>query len=291
LFSFSPGSLFCLLLSTFFPLRHRILTVSREFVLDHDSCCSRATHSIFLFLVQIVVVVSCVSAAAVLITLIRAALAALRPGKRDSKAAIFFKTQLGYYAAALLLANLVGALSGIFEVAWVGRGGIVNNSLCSTQATLIQIGNFGSAYFTTATAIHTFNALVLKNHPKIWMSVIIILIGMGASVAVGLAVPLVMEPIHGSFYGDIGLFCAVSAGYTVAQFISTFLPIIVAAFTSSLLYSIIYLCMRGTLEFKQGIRINLSEENALNRLFGREEYRRFVGTVIKSMLWYVGPEL
>ncbi len=67
--------------------------------------------------------------------------------------------------------------------------------------------------------------------------------------------------------------------------------IIVAAFTSSLLYSIIYLCMRGTLEFKQGIRINLSEENALNRLFGREEYRRFVGTVIKSMLWYVGPEL
>lgn len=52
-------------------------------------------------------------------------------------------------------------------------------------ASLIQIGNFGSAYFTTATAIHTFNALVLKNHPKIWMSVIIILVGIGASVAVG----------------------------------------------------------------------------------------------------------
>ncbi|KLO13065.1 hypothetical protein SCHPADRAFT_828558, partial [Schizopora paradoxa] len=153
-------------------------------------------------------------------------------------------------------------------------------------ATLIQIGNFGSAYFTTATAIHTFNALVLKNHPKIWMSVIIILVGIGASVAVGLAVPLVMQPIHGPFYGDIGLFCAVSAGYTVAQFISTFLPIIVAAFTSSLLYAIIYLCMRGTLEFKQGIRINMSEEVAMNRLFGREEYRRFVGTVVKSMLWY-----
>ena len=45
--------------------------------------------------------------------------------------------------------------------------------------------------------------------------------------------------------------------------------------------------MRGNLDFKHGVHIVISEENAFNRLFGREEYRQFVGSVVKSMLWYV----
>ena len=62
-----------------------------------------------------------------------------------------------------------------------------------------------------------------------------------------------------------------------------------SALVTSILYALIYLCLRGTLVIGDGIKIHLSEENVrgwAGRLNGKEEYRHFLGSIIKSMLWF-----
>lgn len=62
----------------------------------------------------------------------------------------------------------------------------------------------------------------------------------------------------------------------------------IAAASSAIFYSIIFLCLRGTLVIGQGIRLNLTPENLQGwgaRLNDSEQYRHFLGAVVRSMLW------
>ena len=57
----------------------------------------------------------------------------------------------------------------------------------------------------------------------------------------------------------------------------------------STLYALIYLCLRGTLVIRGGLRLNLSPENvqgAFGRLSNDAEYRHFLATIGKSLLWF-----
>ncbi|KAL5504065.1 hypothetical protein ACEPAH_8138 [Sanghuangporus vaninii] len=240
-------------------------------------------------------VAACISVSSIVALSTRAGIAAIRPvvqgwkGRKDSKEALFFRTQLGALVTCLLLSNLMSGISGFFEFLWASKGGITSGSLCTAQGTLLQIGDFASAYFTSSIAIHTFLSLVLHKRSSTWMVALAIVLGWGTAVALGTALTNISSSKHGPFFSNVGLWCAISSGYTIEQFVVYYLPLILSAFVACSLFALIYLCLRGTLVIGGGIKLNLSPENVhgwAGRLNGREEYRHFLGAIIRSLLWF-----
>jgi hypothetical protein len=205
---------------------------------------------------------------------------------RGSHEYVFFNTQLGRYAACLIIATMFNAVSGIIGLQWYVQQGIMDAWPCKVQATIMQIGNFSTGYFTAAIAVHTFNSLILRMRQSfvIWSTTIAT--GWILATLVGVA-PLWIHRQEGYVYGPNGLGCGVRQVYPKLQFIFHILPILLASLVGTILYSLIFLVLRGTLEFKRGIKITLNPNERWNNSEGLgENYHRFVARVAKSMLWY-----
>jgi hypothetical protein len=87
---------------------------------------------------------------------------------------------------------------------------------------------------------------------------------------------------HGHVYGAVGLTCGVRSVYPKTQFFLHLLPIFIASFLSVILYSLVFLALRGTLKFRGGIKLTLNPEVRWNN---REE-NRLLARVARSMLLY-----
>lgn len=199
---------------------------------------------------------------------------------------VFFNTQLGYYAICLLLANLFTDISGLIGLRWSIDKGVTEGRLCTLQAVLIQVGNWATAYFTVSIGFHTFNSLVLRRKQSVLLAGSVIIAGW-ISAALIAAGPFISFQHHkfGPIYGASGLSCGVSAVYPKDQFFFHLLPIFIASVVSAILYSLIFLVLRGTLNIKGGIKLTLDpyERKAAG---ASENYHRFVARIARSMLWY-----
>lgn len=209
------------------------------------------------------------------------------PGSAQPKEYIFFNTQLGYYAICLLIGNMFTDVSGLVGWRWTTQRGITEGSLCTFQAVLMQIGNWSIAYFTVTIAVHTFNSLVLQKRQSVIVSSTVITIGWITSVL--LAAGPFINPGKFKFgpgYGADGLSCGVRAVYPKAQFFFHLFPIFVASVLSAILYSLIFLVLRGTLNINGGIKLTLDPHERWVSGHVTENYQRFVARIARSMLWY-----
>ncbi|KAE9408361.1 hypothetical protein BT96DRAFT_697144 [Gymnopus androsaceus JB14] len=188
-----------------------------------------------------------------------------------------FNTQLGYYAACLLIANMINGIAGLMGLPFLVNHAITDNALCTSQATVMQIGNIATAYFTVAIAIHTFNSLVLRKRQSICVYGPTIIIGWLTSLAVAF-VPLL--PQMGPLYGPSALACGVRPTFPWHLFFFHLLPIFVGAVISAVLYTLIFLVLHGTITIK-----GLSPEDHRSDRSG-SPYQRFVASIARSMLWY-----
>lgn len=195
---------------------------------------------------------------------------------------VFFNTQLGYYAACLLLANMVNSVAGLMGLPFLIHRGITENGLCTAQAVVMQFGNIATAYFTVAIGIHTFNSLVLRKRQSIF--VLAPAIFLGWSLAVVLAILPVMIGM-GNVYGVSGLSCGVKYTFPKALFFYHLLPIFIAAFISAILYSLIFLVLRGSLVIKGGLKFSMDNLNERGDRV-QADYQRFVAGIASSMIWY-----
>lgn len=191
----------------------------------------------------------------------------------------FFNTQLGYYAACLLIANMINGVAGLIGVRSLVERGITENALCTAQATVMQFGNIAAAYFTVAIAVHTFNSLVLRKRQSLFIFGPAIALGWTLAAIISL-LPLITKS-NGPLYGVSGLSCGVRAPFPRQMFFFHLLPIFVASFLSAILYSLIFLVLRGSISFRGGVSfsLNRNERNV-------DHYQRFVAGIAKSMLWY-----
>ncbi|KAH9481673.1 hypothetical protein JR316_0006200 [Psilocybe cubensis] len=199
---------------------------------------------------------------------------------------VFFNTQLGQYAACLIIGMVFDAIAGVIGLSWVMEQGITEGWMCRMQATLMQIGNFSTGYFTIAIAVHTFNCLVLKMRQSVLVCRTAITVGWVFSLLVAVG-PFFVHPEEGYVYGAAGLMCGVRAIFPKALFIFHILPILLASILGAILYSLIFLVLRGTLKFNSGIKITLNPNKRWNNKEGLgENYHRFVARIARSMLWY-----
>ncbi|GLB40499.1 hypothetical protein LshimejAT787_0803700 [Lyophyllum shimeji] len=208
-------------------------------------------------------------------------------GTSESREYIFFNTQLGHYAACLLIANAFVDVAGLIGVRWTIDKGITDGGLCTVQAILMQIGNWSTAYFTVTIAVHTFNSLVLKRRQSVLLAGSVISIGW-ISAGILAAGPFV-DPSRYKFgpgYGADGLSCGVRSVYLKAQFFFHLLPIFLASIMSAILYSLIFLVLRGTLNIRGGIKLTLDPQERWVAGKVVEHYPRFVARIARNMLWY-----
>jgi len=211
----------------------------------------------------------------------------LSPRTPEPREYIFFNTQLGHYAACLLIANAFIDVAGLIGIRWTIDNGITEGGLCTLQAILMQIGNWSTAYFTLTIAVHTFNSLVLQRRQSALLAGVVI--GIGWISAGILAAGPFVEPKQyksGPGYGADGISCGVRSVYLKAQFFFHLFPIFVAAVFSAILYSLIFLVLRGTLNIRGGIKFTLDPQERWVAGKVTENYHRFVARIARSMLWY-----
>lgn len=68
--------------------------------------------------------------------------------------------------------------------------------------------------------------------------------------------------------------------------------IFLAATISVVLFSLIFLVLRGTLALQGGVKLKLYPHQRLSGHVGTyEEYYRFIGAITRSMLWWVFSNL
>ncbi|KAF8824896.1 hypothetical protein HHX47_DHR7000286 [Lentinula edodes] len=103
----------------------------------------------------------------------------------ENVAQTLFNTQLGYYAACLLIANMINGIAGL-----LGLPFLVNRAI--TDTAVMQVGNIATAYFTVAIAFHTFNSLVLRKRQSIYVYGPTILLGWVVSLVLGIADALLL---------------------------------------------------------------------------------------------------
>ncbi|KAK0469916.1 uncharacterized protein EV420DRAFT_1257051, partial [Desarmillaria tabescens] len=238
---------------------------------------------------QVVNVVAVLSTVALLSIIIRLAwLCILRVTRRknitQSREYVFFNTQLGYYAACLLIANMFNSAAGLMGLPFLLARRITEGGLCTTQAMLMQFGNVSTAYFTVSIAVHTFNSLVLRKRQSAVIYSMVISLGWILAGFIA-ALPLALPQRNGPIYGQYNLTCGVRDKYPVPQFLLHLLPIFIASFFSAVLYSLIFLVLRGTLVIKGGVKIYLNPSERWNGQSG-ENYHRFIASVARSMLWW-----
>ncbi|EKM78676.1 hypothetical protein AGABI1DRAFT_128960 [Agaricus bisporus var. burnettii JB137-S8] len=226
-------------------------------------------------------ILSTVALASVALRIMWLALKKLRnPNAAQSREYAFFSTQLGNYAACLLVGNMMSSAAGLIGLQWLVNRGITEGGVCQAQAFIMQVGNWASAYFTVAIAVHTFNSLVLKKKKSMCISIPTMVMGWVIAVLVAI-VPLLLHKAEGSIYGPSGLSCGVRPAFPKDQFIFHLLPIFVASILSAFLYSFVFLVQRGTLRVKGGLKLLFEPGDA-----DKDNYHRFMVKLAKSMLWY-----
>jgi hypothetical protein len=240
---------------------------------------------------KVVTTFAFISTIAILSVATRALWLAIRrkmdPVRAKPREYIFFNTQLGHYATCLLVSNLCMGIAGVLDVRWISENGITPDTFCTFQGVLMQLGSWATAYFTVTIAVHTFNSLVLKRRQSIIVSAVTICLGW---ITAGLlaAGPFVQPNQYtiGPAYGADGLSCGIRSVYLKAQFFFHLFPIFVASVLSAILYSLIFLVLRGTLNIKGGIRLTLDPNEKFVSEGVTENYHKFVARIARSMVWY-----
>ncbi|KAH9057825.1 hypothetical protein EDB87DRAFT_973535 [Lactarius vividus] len=198
----------------------------------------------------------------------------------------FFRSQLGQYAFSLLLSKWISSLGGLITIKWVYEGGVTTGPSCAAQGALNELGEFGSSFFVVAMGIHTFNTLVLRNRQPQWVGPVVTTLGWASALAVGTGPLTISSHANGPLY-DIGsLMCGFSKSSPIPHMLLFFIPVFLASLLSAIVYSLIFLILRGTLTINGGLRFQLDPERRLrlrNETF--EEYQRFVYSVARTMLW------
>ncbi|KAI0297248.1 hypothetical protein B0F90DRAFT_917031 [Multifurca ochricompacta] len=203
-----------------------------------------------------------------------------------TREAFFFRSQLGQYAVCLLFSNWLSSVSGLMDIEWINGGGVTAGPSCSAQGALSQIGEFGSSFFTITMGIHTFNTLVLRNRQPQWVGIVVTLLGWVAALVIGLGPVSISDRASGPLYNISGFTCGFSKSYQVAHMLLYFLPRFLASFLSVVVFSLIFLMLRGTITINGGLKIQFDPERRLrprNETF--EEYQRFIYSVARKMLW------
>ncbi|KAJ7497056.1 hypothetical protein FB451DRAFT_964683, partial [Mycena latifolia] len=159
---------------------------------------------------------------------------------------LFVRTHVAAYFISLLLSDLIQALGSILNARWIRDMAVVVGDVCVLQGVLKQIADVATAFWTLVIAIHTFALLFLELKPGRFVLLTTLIAGWSGIATIVIAGPAALDTAHhGPFYGISGYWCWISPQYTTSRI--TYVAMFMAAAFSFLLYSAIFLRMRGNI--------------------------------------------
>jgi hypothetical protein len=229
---------------------------------------------------------------------------------------VFARTQIAKYLSSLLLCNLIQAVGGLLNIAWLVENHIYVGVTCTAQAALKQIGNVrgpfltdksdtshfswcktGPAIFTFVIAAQTFCLLFLRRE---WTDCTchIIHIVSWAFLVFELCIENLAgtKPEKGPRYGisTAGYWCWISPKYQIERYTSDYPFMIASATFCLILYSLVFFRLRGNISVSGYIpsfhprpnnRISSTSSGALVVTSDRH-VESHLDRVAKRMLWY-----
>ncbi|KAJ6585708.1 hypothetical protein B0H19DRAFT_1250487 [Mycena capillaripes] len=234
--------------------------------------------------VTVLVVISCFSLTAVAGLLLAIALSAFntRSWTTDKHPHLFVRTHLAAYFISLLASDLIQAVGSILNARWIQDMAVEVGDMCTLQGTLKQTADVATAFWTLVIAIHTFCLICLGLKPSRFTLLATLIGGWSGIAAVVIAGPAAQNtPRHGPFYGISGYWCWISPAYPTSRITLDYMFMFLAAAFSFVLYTLIYLRMRGNIIF-EGRRISFRRTGLAWR--GSSESRALA--IARQMLLY-----
>ncbi|KAF7333105.1 Git3 domain-containing protein [Mycena venus] len=167
--------------------------------------------------VTVLIVVSCLSLAAVVSLLLAISLSAFntRAWKTHQHAHLFVRSHVAAYLISLLFSDIIQAVGSILNARWILEMTVVVGDVCTIQGVLKQTADVATAFWTFVIALHTFCHVCLGVQPgriALWTTLLGGWSGIGLIVIIG---PTTQNThLHGSFYGISGYWCWISPAYT-----------------------------------------------------------------------------
>ncbi|KAG8783630.1 hypothetical protein FRC15_004810 [Serendipita sp. 397] len=166
--------------------------------------------------------------------------------KRRDKRHQFIRSHAGIYFICMLLSTLTFTLGFSLSLYWAIRGRITFGTFCTIQAALKQFGNVATALWVLAIAIHTFVIVFLQLRVAKWVGWTGFAIVWILSAAVVIAGPLIYTTKEmGPWYGISAQWCWTSDTYVMPRFITEYLWMFLSAGASFVLYTLLFLKLRG----------------------------------------------
>ncbi|KAI0028859.1 hypothetical protein K488DRAFT_89323 [Vararia minispora EC-137] len=192
-----------------------------------------------------------------------------------------FRSQLGSFAVSLLVANLFTSLSGIIEIIWIAQDGI-------EHGVLGQIGDLATAYFVVALGFHVLITLALRTYHPWWVVMTSVVFGWSASVLIAAGPASIDSRSLGPVYGFVTLSCNITRAYPLAHIFVYFVPLFFLSFASTVIYSVIFLTLRGNITVNGGFKFYMRPKgpNWRSANSSVQQYKRFIHAVARSMLWF-----
>ncbi|KAJ6548560.1 hypothetical protein B0H19DRAFT_1031814 [Mycena capillaripes] len=245
--------------------------------------------------VTVLVVVSCLSLTAVVGLLLAISLSAFNTcaWKTHQHPHLFVRSHVAAYLISLLFSDIIQAVGSILNARWILDMTVVVGDVCTIQGVLKQTADVATAFWTFVIALHTFCHVCLGLQPgrfALWMTLLGGWSGIGLIIIIG---PTTQNThLHGPFYGISGYWCWISPGYTTLH--TTYLSspmfitrqMFIAAGFSFVLYTLVFLRMRGNIVFESG-RISFRKTASARLPAGRGNRENRPLIISKQMLLLV----
>ncbi|KAJ7690659.1 hypothetical protein B0H17DRAFT_1201502 [Mycena rosella] len=197
--------------------------------------------------VTVLVVISCISLIAVVGLLLAISLSAFNT-RSSIDQHIFVRTHVAAYFVSLILSDLIQALGSILNARWIHDMAVVVGDVCVLQGVLKQAADVATAFWTLVIAIHTFCLLFLELKPSRFVLWTTLIAGWSGIATIVIAGPAALDTTHrGSFYGISGYWCWISPQYVHSRITLDYMFMFIAATFSFILYTAIFLRMRGNI--------------------------------------------
>ncbi|KAJ6617302.1 hypothetical protein B0H10DRAFT_1878453 [Mycena sp. CBHHK59/15] len=197
--------------------------------------------------VTVLVVISCLSLIAVVGLLSAISLSAFNTRSSIGQH-LFVRTHVAAYFISLLFCDLVQAIGSILNAKWIRGMAVEVGDVCVLQGVLKQIADVGTAFWTFVIALHTFCLLFLELKSRrfvLWTTLIAGWSGIATIVMVG---PATLDTTHRRpFFGISGYWCWITPEYPTERVTLDYMFMFMAAAFSFVLYSLIFLRMRGNI--------------------------------------------
>ncbi|KAF7338799.1 Git3 domain-containing protein [Mycena sanguinolenta] len=169
----------------------------------------------------------------------------MRPSLRDHS---YGRTHIRGYFRSLLVANGVQAFGTVMNFKWAADNGVTTGTFCGLQGAIKQGGNVATALWSFVLALHLFNVLFLRLQSTVtgfwctiiggWLLVILLVI---------IGPTAIQTPSRGPYFGISGDWCWITSNYRQEQIFLEYFFEYLSALLCVILYSAVFLRMRGNL--------------------------------------------